>query len=91
MFGHTDQDYPREISPFRHKESTSRSRSLADEVFEVRANGKQLTLLRKPRDYDPSDHDAIVSVLQPLVDAEPITVMGEPSYDEPIVIPTTDL
>ena len=37
---------------------------MADEVFEVRANGKQLTLLRKPRDYDPSDHDAIVTVLQ---------------------------
>ncbi len=36
---------------------------MEDEVFEVRANGKQLTLLRKPRDYDPSDHDAIVTVL----------------------------
>jgi hypothetical protein len=26
---------------------------MADEVFEVRANAKQLVLLRKSRDYDP--------------------------------------
>ena len=36
--------------------------NMANEVFEVRANGKQLVLLRKPRDYDPSDHDAVVVV-----------------------------
>jgi hypothetical protein len=47
---------------------------MADEAFEVRANGKQLTLLRKPREYDPSDHDAVVTVFQPLVDAEPISL-----------------
>ena len=35
---------------------------MANEVFEVLANGKQLVLLRKPRDYDPSDHDAVVAV-----------------------------
>jgi hypothetical protein len=64
---------------------------MADEVFEVRANGKQLILLRKSRDYDPSDHDAIVTVLQPAVERDPIAVLGEPSYDEPIVIPMTDL
>ena len=46
----------------------------ANEVFEVRANGRQLVLLRKSRDYDPSDHDAIVTVLRPLVEAEPVTV-----------------
>jgi hypothetical protein len=37
---------------------------MADEVFEVRTNGKQLVLLRKSRTYNPSDHDAIVTVLQ---------------------------
>jgi len=29
---------------------------MANEKFEVRANGKQLVLLRKSRDYDPSEH-----------------------------------
>ncbi len=47
---------------------------MADEMFEVRANGKQLVLLRKARDYDPSDHDAIVTVLQALAEAKPITI-----------------
>jgi hypothetical protein len=47
-------------------------------------------LLRKPCDYDPSDHDAIVTVLQPAVERDPIAVLGEPSCDEPIVIQMTD-
>ena len=38
---------------------------MADEVFEVRANAKQLVLLRKSRDYDPSDHNAVVTVSHP--------------------------
>ena len=64
---------------------------MANEVFEVRANDKQPVLLRKPRDCDPSDHDAVVTVLQPAVERGPIAVLGEPSYDEPIVIPMTDV
>jgi hypothetical protein len=36
--------------------------TMADEVFEVRANGKPLVLPRKSRDYDPSDDDAAVTV-----------------------------
>ena len=45
----------------------------------------------KSRDYDPSDYDAVVTVLQQAVERDPITVLGEPSYDEPIVIPMTDV
>ena len=64
---------------------------MADEVFEVELMRSSSCCCVKSRNYDPSDHDAIVTVSQPLVEAEPITVMGEPSYHEPIVIPTTDL
>jgi len=49
---------------------------MADEVFEVRANAKQLVLLRKSRDYDPSDRDAVVTVSQPPVKVEPIAAAG---------------
>jgi len=41
---------------------------MADEVFEVRANGKQLVLLRKSRDYDPSDDAAAVTVSLPVTE-----------------------
>ena len=51
---------------------------MADEVFEVRANAKQLVLLRKPRDYDPSDDDAHVSVSS--------RVTGPQPDDETVVI-----
>ena len=64
---------------------------MADEVFEVRANAKQLVLLRKSRDYDPSDHDAVVTVSQPPVKVEPIAAVGAPFGDEPIVIPIMDV
>jgi hypothetical protein len=48
---------------------------MANEVFEVRANAKQLVLLHKSRDYDPSDYDAVVTVLQQAVERDPITVL----------------
>ena len=61
---------------------------MADEVFEVRANAKQLVLLRKSRNYDPSDHDAVVTVSHPPAEPEPCCGKGSPS--EPIVVSIAD-
>ena len=47
---------------------------MADEVFEVRTNAKRLVLLRKSPDYDPSDYDAVVTVLQQAAEPAGVSV-----------------
>ena len=59
---------------------------MADEVFEVRAIGKQLTLLRKPRDYDPSDHDTLLRCYRRPRSARDITVLAK--YAAPSRVPS---
>jgi hypothetical protein len=49
---------------------------MVDEVLEVRANGTRLVLLRKSRDYDPSDDDARVTVSLPGTGFDPLAPEG---------------
>jgi len=57
---------------------------MADEVFEVRANAKQFVLLRKSRNYDPSDHDAIVGV--PSCVTEPVPSLDQSAPEATLTI-----